>query len=252
MITVEKSRSWQGVAISAALAAAAAGAYWAFAPSNDGGAAQGNSNAGNGMWPGMGNSASVVATGAPDLNPPVLADGRPSDLSEADWNSLEAALKRQPNAKAEATRIVSYLRYQKAFETWQNLDEQRDARKRRQMAEALMSELPERMKSGEFTLVEATLMGVVLVADMEPDEAKRTQRAEAWQAKVGSMVGGMVANPEDEAQMAALNRETEFKRRRASAFGDWQLKTEPAERSPAKLSQAMEDIQRMYNSGASN
>ena len=130
--------------------------------------------------------------------------------------------------------------------------EQRDARKRRQMAEALMSELPERMKSGEFTLVEATLMGVVLVADMEPDEAKRTQRAEAWQAKVGSMVGGMVANPEDEAQMAALNRETEFKRRRASAFGDWQLKTEPAERSPAKLSQAMEDIQRMYNSGASN
>ncbi len=248
MITVEKSRSWQGVAIAAALAAAAAGAYWAFAPSNDGGAANGTGNAGNGMWPGMGNSASVVATGAPELNPPVLADGRPSDLSEADWNSLEAALKRQPNAKAEATRIVGYLRYQKAFETWQNLDEQRDARKRRQMAEALMSELPERMKSGEFTLVEATLMGVVLVADMEPDEAKRTQRAEAWQAKVGSMV----ANPEDEAQMAALNRETEFKRRRASAFGDWQVKTDPAERSPAKLSQAMEDIQRMYNSGASN
>jgi len=252
MITVEKSRSWQGLAIAAALAAAAAGAYWAFGPSNDSGTAQSASSAGNGMWPGMGNSASVVASGLPELNPPVLADGRPADLSEADWNALEAALKRQPNAKAEAARIVSYLRYQKAFETWQNLDEQRDARKRREMAEALMSELPERMKSGEFTLVEATLMGVVLVADMEPDETKRAQRAEAWQAKVGSMVSAMVTNPEDETQMAALNRETEFKRRRASAFGEWQLKTDPAERSPAKLSQAMEDVQRMYNSGAAN
>jgi hypothetical protein len=248
MITVEKSRSWKGVAIAAALAAAAAGAYWAFAPSRDGGAANGVNNAGNGMWPSMGNSASVVATGTPEFNPPVLADGRPSDLNEADWHSLEAALAKQPNAKAEATRIVSYLRYQKAFETWQTLDEQRDVRKRREMAEALMSELPERMKSGEFTPVEATLMGVVLVAEMEPDEAKRTQRAEAWQAKVASTL----ANPEDEAQMTALNRETEFKRRRASAFGEWQLKTDPAERSPAKLSQAMQDVQRMYNSGASD
>ena len=248
MITVEKSRSWQGVAIAAALAAVAAGAYWALAPSNDGGAANGTGNAGNGMWPGMGNSASVVASGAPELNPPVLADGRPSDLTEADWQSLEAALKKQPNAKAEATRIVSYLRYQKAFETWQNLDEQRDARRRHEMAESLMGELPDRLKSGEFTLIEATLMGAVLLADLETDEAKRNQRVEAWQAKVGTMV----QNPDDEAQMAAVNRETEFKRRRASAFGDWQVKADPAERSPAKLSQAMEDIQRMYNSGASN
>lgn len=247
MITVEKSRSWQGVAIAAALVAAAVGAYLAFGGSNDGGSATSTEQAGNGMWPGMGNSASVVASGAPDLNPPLLADGRPSDLSESDWNALEAALKRQPNAKAEASRIVSYLRYQRAFESWQNLDEQRDARKRRQMAEALMSELPDRMKSGEFTLVEATLMGVVLIADMEPDEAKRNQLAEAWQAKAGTLV----ANPEDEAKMALLNRETEFRRRRATAFGEWQIKTDPNERAEGKLSQAMEDIQRMYNSGAS-
>jgi len=252
MITVEKSRSWQGVAIAAAVVAAAVGAYLTWGSSGEGAGGTAVGNAGNGMWPGMGNSASVVASGAPELNPPVLADGRPSDLSEADWNALEAALKRQPNAKAEATRIVSYLRYQKAFETWQNLDEQRDARKRREMAQALMSELPERMKAGEFTVVEATLMGVVLVADMEQDETKRNQRAEAWQAKVGSMLGAMVSNPQDEVQMASLNRETEFKRRRASAFGDWQLKTDPAERSPAKLTQAMDDVQRMYNSGASN
>ena len=52
--------------------------------------------------------------------------------------------------------------------------------------------------------------------------------------------------------MTAKKKAAVVKRRRASAFGDWQLKADPAERSPAKLSQAMEDIQRMYNSGASN
>jgi len=41
-------------------------------------------------------------------------------------------------------------------------------------------------------------------------EAKRTQRAEAWQAKVARMV----ANPEDEVQIAALNRETRSEERR--------------------------------------
>lgn len=248
MITVEKSRSWRGVAIAAALAAVTAGAYWALGPSGDATHADRGGSVGNGMWPGMGNSASVAVGGAPDLHPPVLANGRPSDLSEDDWSALEAALKKQANAKGEATRIVSYLRYQKAFETWQNLDEQRDARRRHEMAESLMGELPDRLKSGEFTLIEATLMGAVLLADLETDEAKRNQRVEAWQAKVGTMV----QNPDDEAQMAAVNRETEFKRRRASAFGDWQAKTDPNERSPAKLSQAMEDVQRMYNSGASN
>ena len=248
MITVEKSRSLRGLAIAGALVVVAAGAYWAFAPSGEGVLSKVTDNEGNGMWPGMGNSASVGGGAAPDLNPPLLANGRPSDVNEEDWNALEAALKRQPNAKEEASRIVSYMRYQKAFETWQNLDEQRDARKRHQMAESLMAELPERLKSGEFTLVEATLMGVVLIADSEPDEAKRTQRAEAWQAKVATMV----QNPEDEAQMAVLNRETEFRRRRASAFGDWQAKTDPAERSPAKLSQAMEDVQRLYNTGGTS
>lgn len=248
MITVEKSRPWRGVAIAAALVVVGAGAYWALGSSDDASGSVRRADAGNGMWPGLGNSASVVASGSPELHPATLADGRPSDLSESDWQSLASALAKQANGKAEAARIVNYLRYQKAFETWQNLDEQREARRRHEMAEALMSELPDRLKSGEFTLVEATLMGVVLLAEMETDEARRTQRVEAWQAKVGTLV----ADPEDEVKMAALNRETEFKRRRASAFGEWQAKTDPNERSTAKLTQAMDDIQRMYNSGASN
>ncbi len=248
MITVEKSHSWRWVAILAGVVSVAAGAYWALSPSGDGTGVGQTTQAGNGMWPGMGNSASVVASAAPDMSPPTLADGRPSDVKEDDWNALEAALKKQANAKAEASRIVSFLRYQKAFETWQNLDEQRDAAKRHEMARALMSELPDRFKSGEFTLVEVALMGTVLLADLESDEAKRNQQVEAWQAKVGTFV----KNPNEEDQAASGTRDTEFMRRRAAAFEEWQAKTDPNERSPAKLTQAMDEVQRAYNTGGSN
>jgi hypothetical protein len=248
MITVEKSRSWRAVGIAAALLLMAAGGYWVLSPAGEGTNAGGKPQAGNGLWPGMGNSASVVATGMPDLNPSLEADGRPVDVKESDWNALQAALKKHPNGQAEASRIVSFLRYQKAFETWQNLDEQRDAARRHEMARAIMSELPDRLRSGEFTLVEVALMGSVLLMDMESDETKRAQQVDAWQAKVGTLVKGSVA----EAQSLSSTHETEFKRRRAAAFEEWQAKTDPAERSPAKLAQAMDDLQRTYNAGASN
>lgn len=242
MITIEKNRSWAGIAIVAGVALAGGLAWWALSPQGEPTDPSGASASGS-MWQ-WSSTAPGEQASAPTTS--ILADARWANVNAEDQSTLEGALgKSHPNAKAEAARIVSYVQYHRAFEGWQGLDEQKQARERRQLAEGLFKELPERLKSGEFTLMEAALMGAVLIAEAEPDEARRTQRVEAWQAQLATIV----PNPEDEARMAAQNRETEYMRRRATAFGEWQNQTDPTQRTPAKLEQAMAEINRAYASG---
>lgn len=246
MITYQRSKSWQIAAVALALAGAAFGAYWFFGPKDGDGDREGvvladHKAAPSGwMQPSVGNEDPAAA-----LKPAVLSDGRPSDIQPDDWAVLNAVFDKMGMPKAEAPRIVGYLRYQRSFETWQTLDEAKDGKKRRGMAQALLGELPERLATGEFTPIEANLMSAVLLADMEPDENKRNQRVEEMQAKLNTIQ----PMTEDEQQMQAKTRQTELKRRQATAFAEWQAKTNPAERTPAKLEQAMEEIRRAYNSG---
>lgn len=242
MITIEKNRSWTGLAIVATVAVAGGLAWWAFAPQGETGVTP-SSEASGSMW--QWSSASGASQGAAPATS-ILADAKLSGVPSEDMDALESSLARaHPNAKAEAARIVSYVQYNRTFEAWQGLDEQKQKRERRQLAEGLFKELPDRLKAGEFTLMEAALMGAVLIADAEPDEARRTQRVEAWQSQLMSIV----PNPEDETRLAAQNRETEYMRRRATAFGEWQSQTDPALRTPAKLAQAMAEINRAYSAG---
>jgi hypothetical protein len=220
MITIEKNRSWTAMAIVAAVAVAGGLAWWAFAPQGGSGDA-GAPGAAGAMWQ-WSSASGASSSGAPVTS--ILNDARWGNVNAQDQATLESALSKTPNAKAEASRIVSYVQYHRAFEAWQGLDEQKQARERRQLAEGLFKELPDRLKTGEFTLMEAALMGAVLIAEAEPDEARRTQRVEAWQAQLATIV----PNPEDETRMAAQNRETEYMRRRATAFGEWQSQTDPA------------------------
>lgn len=243
MITIEKNRSWTGVAIVAAVAVAGGLAWWALAPQGGTGDA-GAPGASGSMW--QWSSASGAATSGAASSASILADAKLGGVPAEDMAALESSLGRaHPNAKAEAARIVSYVQYNRSFEAWQGLDEQKQKRQRQQLAEGLFRELPERLKSGEFTLMEAALMGAVLIADAEPDEARRTQRVEAWQSQLVTIV----PNPEDETRVAAQNRETEYMRRRATAFGEWQNQSDPSLRTPAKLAQAMAEINRAYAAG---
>ena len=211
MITIEKNRSWTGVAIVAAVAAAGALAWWGLSKQDEEGGDARVPEPAAAIW--QWSSASGAAS-AEVQTPSIFADARLSGVQAEDLAALEASLGRgHPNAKAEAARIVSYVQFNRTFEAWQALDEQKQLRERRQLAEGLFRELPDRLKSGEFTLMEAALMGAVLIADAEPDEARRTQRGEAWQAQLVTIV----PNPEDEARMAAQNRETEYMRRRGIA-----------------------------------
>lgn len=242
MITIEKNRSWTAMAIVAAVAVAGGLAWWAFSPQGVAGDVATPAAPGP-IW--QWSSASGAATGGEPVKS-ILSDAKLSGVTAEDMLALETSLGRaHPNAKAEAARIVSYVQFNRTFEAWQGLDEQKQKRERAQLAEGLFRELPDRLKAGEFTLMEGALMGAVLIADAESDEARRTQRVEAWQSQLMTIV----PNPEDEARTAAQNRETEYMRRRATAFGEWQSQSDPALRTPAKLEQAMAEINRAYSAG---
>ncbi|WP_152606591.1 hypothetical protein [Aquabacterium sp. NJ1] len=245
MITYQRSKSWQMAAAGLAIAVAGGATYWWFGQkdgdNHDGVVLADHKGAPSGwLQPGVGNDDPVAA-----LKPAVASDGRPSDIQPDDWTILNQVLDKMGAQKSEATRIVGYLRYQHTFETWQTLDETKDAKKRQRMAQALLSELPDRLAGGEFTPIEANLMSAVLLADVETDEARRNQRLEEQQAKLNAIM----PMSEDEQQMQAKNRQIELKRRQATAFAEWQAKTNPAERTQAKLEQAMEEVRRAYNSG---
>lgn len=243
MITYQRYKSWHLVVGALALASAAGGAYWWFGSHSEApsGVVLADNKASPPGWP-------QASTGNEDgnisLKPPILGDGRPSDVQAEDWSALNAALDKQAMPKTEAERIVGYLRFQHSFEAWQTLDETKDARKRRGMAQVLLAELPDRLAKGEFTPIEANLMSAVLLADLESDESKRNQRLEEMQGKMNINL-----EAETDQTQQAKGRQTELKRRLATAFGEWQAKTTAAERTQAKLDQALEDVRRAYNSG---
>lgn len=245
MITYQRSRTGPIIAAVVAVAALGAGAYWWHSAGEAGDRAgvvvnQGGGTANGWLKPGVGDEPQMT------LKPQMAADGRPSDVPADDWAALQAALAKVNASKDEAARIVSYLRYQRGFEMWQNLDPTKDGLRRHDMAQDLLNELPDRLKTGEFTPIESNLMAAVLLADLETDETKRNQMLEQWQSKL-SAISPM---SEDEQQTMAQARETELKRRMATAFGDWESKTQPADRTTAKLEQALLEVQRAYNAGA--
>jgi hypothetical protein len=240
MIIQEQTPLWKRLALPAAILAAAAVAYmyWPGSQPADKGAAQAASAAAGGLTGGMatpfGDAAPAAAT--------VGTDGRPSDVSSEDWAALSAVLAKQ---KGEAERIVSYLRYQHDFEFWQSTIDSKNVEKRHQMAQSLLEQLPERVAKGEFTGAEGTLMGTVLLGDLEPDEAKREKKIEEWTQKLGMAA----PQPSDEKLLTDRDRLTELKRRQANAYAEWQVKP-PGDRDQAQLDKAMQEAQRWYASGA--
>jgi hypothetical protein len=172
-------------------------------------------------------------------------DGRPMDVDANDWSVLNAALLKYNYTAADAKRVTDFLRYQRAFEAWQNLDETKDAARRLSMARALYDELPEKLRAGDFVPVEANLMGAVLIAEIEKDENKRQQKLEALQAQLNQIQ----PISDNEQALLAQNRKVEAQRRLTSAFSDWQSAQNPADRTPAKLEQAFAEARRATNSG---
>lgn len=183
--------------------------------------------------------ATPVATTGPASAPTVLPDGRPSDFTPEDWAALKAAMSNQPNGQAEMARVVAYLRFQRTFEQWQALADSRDAAKRHQLAESLLTQLPERMSKGEVTSGEALLLSNALLTDLQPDENLREARLADMRAKL------QAAAPRSDAAQAARDLEIrdELQRREKAIIADWQSKPE-ASRSQLALERDLEAARR--------
>lgn len=162
-------------------------------------------------------------------SPTILPDGRPSDFTPEDWAALKAAMSTQPNAKAETERVVSYLRFQRAFEQWQALADSSNVQQRHQLAEGLLTQIPERLTKGEVTMGEALLLSTALLTDLQPDERLREARMQVMRDRLTSAI------PVDEQQAARdAERHAEFNRRQAAIVAAYQAKPE-ASRDPEAL-----------------
>lgn len=173
------------------------------------------------------------------VEPEVLADGRPADFSAEDWAALKEAMARTPNPRAELERVVKYLRFQKGFEQWQSLREGPDVVQRRQLAERLLAQVPDRLRESEVTYAEAAMLQGALLADLEPDERARAQRMKALEADLHQAAPQI--DPAQQARNEALERE--YKRREAAIVADYQARPE-AQRDQAKLERDLESARR--------
>jgi hypothetical protein len=173
------------------------------------------------------------------LPQPTLDGAKPDDFSAEEWAALKDAMSRTENPKQELARVVAYLRFQKGFERWQNLQNSPDVLARRMLAAQLFKLVPERLQHGELSMGEAILIQGALLNDMEPDDNSRQQRLIEAQKELAA--AAPQANSDDRAHDAALL--AEYKRREAAILADYQAKPEGS-RDTARLEEDLEAARR--------
>lgn len=103
---------------------------------------------------------------------------RPEFVSAMEWSVLQEMANNQADPNATLTRLVNALRFTKQLETWQQLlADQKDAAKRQRIAQALLSDLPQRVEMGDYTLASAQQLQDQLLQDMVADATQRAQLA---------------------------------------------------------------------------
>jgi len=184
-------------------------------------------------------STAESAPGAGRLDPVVLSDGRPSDFTAEEWRALKEASASEARPEAELQRLLTYVRFQKRFALWQSLKDSADVAQRRALAQQLLNDLPQRLAQAEVTGGEAEMLAAALISDVEPDEAARRQRMEAYRSTL------LEAVPQpDKAQTDREARQlAEYKRREAAIVAEWQARP-VGMRDQAALEQALEDARR--------
>lgn len=173
------------------------------------------------------------------LPAPTLQGAKPADFSEEEWSALRDAMSRTENPEQELARVVAYLRFQKGFERWQNLQNSPDVVARRLLAAQLFQLVPERLHQGELSMGEAVLIQGALLNDLEPDDNARQQRL--LEAQKALAEAAPKPDASDQAREAALL--AEYKRRESAILADYQAKPEGA-RDTARLEETLEAARR--------
>lgn len=239
MITYQKKQVWRRTRVWALVVGALAGAggWWWVSHSESPAPVQADSVQAS-AWPGVSADSKMVES-ALVTAPAVMEDGRPADFTPEDWAALKEAMAKTPNPKAETERVVKYLRFQRAFEQWNNLKDSPDVAHRQELAKRLLEQVPERMRNGETTMGEALMLTTALWSDLEPNELVRKQRIDEAKAILANSAPKLDQEQvaRDAAQLA------EYKRREAAIVADWQAKP-AAQRDQGKLEESLESARR--------
>ncbi|RRS03769.1 hypothetical protein EIP75_14400 [Aquabacterium soli] len=185
-----------GIALAAAIAA---GVYWFGTPADQAPATAASASpasqasspvpmASSASVPALATSAEAVRIASADLaqanqalaQDPVLkpitgpVTERPPYVSPMEWDMLKGVASQHATPGPELTRLVNSLRFNKQFETWEALPRtDANSAQRQALAKALMADLPERLRHQDMGIQDAQKAMAALLADIEPDEARR-------------------------------------------------------------------------------
>ncbi len=147
-----------------------------------------------------------------EVPPQVLPDGRPEDFSPEDWKALQDTVGKAPNAAQEMQRVAGYLRFQRGFTQWQELQENSASPKERHaLAQKLLDSVPERLKQSEVTMGEALMLAAALYNDLEPDENARSVKLDQFRIQLEAVA----PKPDQAAEMREANCLADYKSREA-------------------------------------
>lgn len=116
----------------------------------------------------------------PDLKPVVgVVNERPSYVSRLEWLMMKGVAQQQALPDQELNHLVNFLRFNKQQELWESLPRDAASAARRQgLAQALLDDLPVRLRSGDFDLPGALQLQTKLLIDAEPDVQQRALRSQ--------------------------------------------------------------------------
>lgn len=232
---IQTSRQRYGLALATVLVAAVAAAMWWWP--DQGAEVQAtvapSTASGMGAWP---LSAQVGSSGASPL-PEVVGDARPADFSQADWDALNRALANEPNQSQERTRLVSYLRFQRAVAQWREWQSGPVTSQRQSLARDVVAQLPGHVANGEVHAGEALTILASLAPDIEPDPTRRT----AWLDEQKARMQATQTEAQAQALKAEKAKNEDFAAQEAVIVARWQS-TPEASRDPVTLENQLQAL----------
>jgi hypothetical protein len=234
LIRFNSSKRWAWGLVLLVLAALAV-AWWMQGRASNEPVVQASASDGRSAWP----TAPTAAEETDKLmfSKEPVGEARPADFSQSTWDTLNSALANAPNKDQERTRVVSYLRFQRAVSKWGEMTSGPATPERVELAHQLMDEMPTHVANGEVNPSEAMAAVTAMAMDMEPDASKRTAWIESQRARLKPTETPAQA----QAQQAEKDKLKRFEEEKAAITSRWMSSPE-ANRDPATLESQLQAL----------
>lgn len=234
MISIDRSSgAGKGVLVAVIALVGAVGAWWLW-----GGASS------DATTPEVASAASVPAAAMQtDMATPSTQTAESEVESDTDTSALSQVMSDAPDGQQQLQRVTTFIKFQKEFERWQNMQGEGDSEVRNALGQKLLTQLPTHVANNSMTLPEGEFMCGMVFSDMETDEALRDQKIQACQQQLKS-----VAPRTDTAQaIKQIDCEADYRSRETTLVAAFQA-LPSSQRDPARLQSDLDKAkQDVYN-----